>query len=113
MGEENRNIALENHNIDKQVESYLRLYEDAIDSGLTGESFQTAGRELLFYQQAWRERSEIWKQLVQLDAENQRLKSELTSLQPRLKKLMEQLQQEKIRIEEQKRRLGLSDESPD
>lgn len=106
MGRKNREIALEYHNIDSQVPFYEELYSETIEAGVSGNMADPPGREILFYQAAWRERSAIWSHALELNAENQKLKAEIAAIKPRLQSLMQQYQAEKSQLEAERKKLG-------
>lgn len=91
MGLVNRRIVEEHHNIKQQVNDYLVHYGSAAASD-NYSSDPIPGRELLFYQNTWRERGQIMNQAVQLHQENSRLKEQLTGLKPKITALMQEME---------------------
>ena len=91
MGMTNREIVENHHDIKNQTKEYIQLYQKAGEIKLDYDSVKIPSRELQFYQNAWRERVQIYNQAVELDKENQKLKEQLAGIKPRINAMMQEM----------------------
>ncbi len=95
MGETNRALALEHHDIRKAVSHYEEIYRRAIDAGVPDGLPPLPGPEIEAFQHMWREHVALKADARRLASEHQRLRMELDSIRPRVRSMMWRLEEER------------------
>jgi glycosyltransferase involved in cell wall biosynthesis len=108
MGETNRELALEHHDIGKLLEQYLSTYRKAVDAGPPGAAASIPAREVLFYQKMFRNQRELESMLKQQSKQHTELLANLAALKSRVENAKLQLEQEKRNLREQQRKFARS-----
>ena len=100
MGDANRALALEHHDIGKAVKRYEELYRRAINAGAPEGLPPLPGPEIEAFQQMWREHVALKAEARRLASEHQRLRMELDSIRPRVRSMMWRLEEERRLLKE-------------
>ena len=98
MGEANRDLALQHHDIRDAAETYLSLYRRAVDVGPPRGVPPIPVEEIEHFQRLWRDHVALKAGAVRLMNEHQRVRAELDALKPNLRSMMRRLELEKKRL---------------
>jgi hypothetical protein len=100
MGETNRALALEHHDIRNAILRYESLYQRAIAQGVPENLPQLPGPEIEEFQRIWREHAALKGRARTLVSEHQRLRMQLDSLRPGVRSMLWRLEQERRLLKE-------------